>query len=106
WWVAEWREELEASKLAPSSRVVYLRAARRFVDWLAEQHPDVSRPEQITRRHVRDWSRQLAEEGLSNSTRRNALILVRKFLQYWSDEEGRANPADRVELPDARWVPV
>lgn len=96
----EWRLTLQT--VSEQTKIVYTRSVRQFREYLATEHPDVTGPEQVARRHVDGWLGHLADEGRSEGTRRVRLIAVRLFFAYLLGEDNipvTVNPADRVSLP-------
>lgn len=98
----EW--ELTLGEVSAGSREVYLRGVQQFAAWLAETHPKLSEPGQVTTRHIHEWQRALADLGRSKATRRVRLIAVRLFFGYLLSEPDTgvsANPAAGITLPEA-----
>lgn len=91
-WVDEWTINLR-SRLVPGSVEVYVRSLRQFSDWLPD---DVTHVDQVSRRHVEGWLALMADQGLAASTRDVRLKALAQFFKYACDEEGLANPTDKV----------
>lgn len=108
-WAEEWQLELESGRPGNETIKVYLRSVGQFLTWLGEHHPDVTEPAQLTRAHVRDWTRSLIVAGKAESTRRVRGIALRKWLNYvvsQPDSGLAANPAADLELPMPEAPPV
>jgi site-specific recombinase XerD len=108
-WLAEWELELSAGRPGDETIKIYLRSVRQFLTWLAEHHPGVTEPALISWPHVRGWTQHLIDLGRAEATRRVRGIALRKWLQYVADEPDSGldhNPADRIELPMPKDVPV
>jgi integrase len=108
-WLDEWDLVLRNGNVAEQTRVVYLRSARQFLAHLADHHPDVTDPGQITRRHVDSWLRAMNEAGRSENTRRIRLKALRLWLGYLGTDPDSGvvgNPAAAVPLPAEYVKPV
>src|SRR5690606_9091278 len=93
-WLDEFTDELRHRDLTDGTIKAYLRGVRKLLAWLPV---DVTEPQQVTRRHIRDFATHLRDElGLSASARRTTLIAIRLFLGYIANEEGTPNPAERI----------
>ncbi|MDD7940456.1 tyrosine-type recombinase/integrase [Actinomycetospora lutea] len=98
--VDEWM--LTLTEVSEETRTVYRRGADQFTAWLAEAHPKLTEPHQITTRHIHEWMRHLADAGRSKATRRVRLIAVRLLLGYLAAEGViEVNPAAGIALPEA-----
>jgi integrase len=112
--LAEWQDEWELvlrheGGVAELSRTTYLRGVRQFRRFLAERHPTVTGPEQITARHVGMFMSALAEAGRGGNTRRIRLKSLRLWLGYLAtqpDSGVTGNPAREVALPEEELPPV
>lgn len=103
----EWAETLHG--VSEQTKIVYQRSIRQFRMWLADEHPDVLQPGQITHRHVNNWLSKLKRDGRADSTRRVRLIALRLWLEYMTtepDNDLKANPARQVDLPTVTVQPV
>jgi site-specific recombinase XerD len=112
--LADWQDEWEAvltheHRVAPISRTTYLRAVRQLREFLAECYPSITRPEQITSRHVGEYLSRLADRELSSNTLRIRLKSLRLWFGYLAaapDCDVASNPAMAVDLPEERLPPV
>ena len=57
-----------------------------FIHYLESEHPEVSSFAELQRCHVEGWFQHLAQRALKKSTRRNAVIKVRVFLETIQEE--------------------
>lgn len=109
-WQDEWELVLTHERpVAPLSRVTYLRAVRQLREYLAEHHPEVTTPGQVTRRHIGAYLTAMAEAGRSDNTRRIRLKSLRLWFGYLAGEPDSgvtSNPAAQVDLPDEKLPPV
>lgn len=108
-WLEEWQLELAAGRPGEATITVYVRAVRQFLTWLAQAHPDVTEPAQLTWPHARDWMAHLIQAGRADATRRVRGIALRKFFGYLvtqPDSGLTANPAANYELPMPTPPPV
>lgn len=108
-WLDEWLLELAAGRPGDETIKVYRRSVRQFLGWLADNHPGVTAPGDVSRAHVRGWYAHLAEQGKADATRRVRGIAVRKFFGYVAGEADSGldgNPADGFELPMPKAEPV
>ena len=78
-------------------------ATNGFIRYLESEHPEVSSFRELERRHVESWFRHLARRPLKKSTRRNAMIKVRVFLETIQEERWEEAPPlplfERGDLP-------
>jgi site-specific recombinase XerD len=109
-WQAEWADVLMyEQRVADLSRTTYLRAVRQLRAHLAQHHPDVRLPEQITARHIGEYLSAMADEGLSPNTLRIRLKSLRLWFNYLTTAEDSGvtrNPAMGVTLPEEHLPPV
>jgi site-specific recombinase XerD len=101
-WLDEWTLELQAGTVSKETIVVYTRAVRQFLTWLAAEHPVVTEPGGITRKHCQGWMRALNDAGKADATRRRAGIALRLFCGYLVGEPDSGlptNPAQGLDLP-------
>ncbi len=101
-WMEDWELHLRSGHVTESTRTVYLRAANQFVAFIHAEHPDVTEPGQVTRRHIEGWLRSMTESGLSPATRSvrlKALGLWFRWLQAEGDAGVTQNPVDGVPRP-------
>lgn len=74
-----------------------------FIAYIESAHPGLSSFRDLDRRHVEGWYRHLARKGLKTSTRRNAIIKLRVFLETLQDEGWEEAPRQllfkRGDLP-------
>ena len=113
-WIRDWllAQTDRQRPLAVKTVEVYSRGVRQFVDWLAENEPDVTGPGDVTARHIGGWLGHLARTGRGESTRRVRLMTLRAFFGWVVTEPGsplQVNPAASlaapvVELPAIRVV--
>lgn len=107
-WVDEWAESLHTGNVTDQTITVYVRGARQFVEWFASTRPDASVAD-IDRKACQRWLGKLADDGLSDATRRVRGIALRLFLGYVSSERDSGleqNPAVGLELPVPTAPPV
>ncbi|BBG04196.1 MULTISPECIES: tyrosine-type recombinase/integrase [Pseudonocardia] len=107
-WVDEWAESLRTGNVTDATIVVYVRGARQFTQWLAATHPEASLAD-VDRRTCQRWLGKLADDGLSEATRRVRGISLRLFLGYVASEPDSGleqNPAEGLELPVPKAPPV
>ena len=99
----EWDWVMRAGDLAEHSRVVYLRGATQFVEWLETAHPDIHEPAHVKVRHALAWAEHLkVERRLAKSTRQLRLISVSLWWKYMlgeADSGVTADPWRQVERP-------
>jgi site-specific recombinase XerD len=78
-------------------------ATNGFIRYLESEHPEVSSFRELERRHVESWFRHLAQRPLKKSTRRNAMIKMRVFLDTIQEERWQEAPPlplfERGDLP-------
>jgi site-specific recombinase XerD len=104
-WVDDWALSLSTGTVAAATREVYLRGVRQFLAWLADAHPEVVSPGQVTRRHVTGWLAALHEAAMSDATRLVRLKSLGLFFSWLADEPGSEvtdNPTAKIERPVAR----
>lgn len=63
-----------------------------FVAYLESHHPEVASFSDLDRVHVEGWYRHLIRRGLKPSTRRNAIIKLRVFLETLQEERWEEAP--------------
>lgn len=108
-WLDEWELELRGGIVIDETIKIYLRTGRNFLTWLAGEHPKVTAPRSLTRKHVLGWYQHRTEAGMSEATRRRDGIALRLFLGYLAGEPDSgldANPADGVTLPMPSLKPI
>src|SRR5690606_1761803 len=97
-WLDEFTDELRHRDLTDGTIKAYLRGVRKLIAWLPA---DIVEPQQVTRRHIRDFATHLRDElGLSASARRTTLIAIRLLFSYVATEEDLPNPAEKIEIPN------
>ncbi|QJY46937.1 tyrosine-type recombinase/integrase [Pseudonocardia broussonetiae] len=112
--LADWQDEWELvltheRKVADLSRVTYVRAVRQLRAFLAERHPTVTTPGQVTARHVGEFLSGMADEGRGQNTLRIRLKSLRLWFGYLATQDGSGvvqNPAAGVALPEESLPPV
>ena len=67
-------------------------ATNGFINYLEAEHPEVSSFSELERRHLEGWFHHLARRALKKSTRRNAMIKVRVFLETIQEEGWQEAP--------------
>src|SRR5689334_11170332 len=99
-WADEWKQALHGT-VTPGSAVVYGRSLDQFCAFLTEHYPEVGDLDQVTRRHVEAWLRQLYDVGRSANTRRVRVKALSVFFSYAikEDSELRTNPVTGVSMP-------
>ena len=107
-WLRDWTYSIQAQH-RPQTVTVYQRGLRQFRHHLADEHPGVRGPEEVTRRHVESWLASLASEGRGPATRRVRLMTLKAFYAWLLSEPGvdmPANPTAGVRAPDVPLPPV
>jgi integrase len=107
-WLRDFDLHLRGS-VATLSRTTYLRGPRQFVEHLAEHHPDVAGPGDVTRRHVESWLAAMTEAGRSPGTRRIRLKSIGLWFKWLSGElesKVTAIPTAGVAMPKPQLKPV
>ncbi|GAB3065107.1 tyrosine-type recombinase/integrase [Pedococcus soli] len=101
-WATDYELHLSSGGVSPKTREVYTRAVRQFCTYLAENHPTVTDPSAVERRHVSGWLATLTEQGRAASTRSvrlKALSLFCAWLIAEGDSGMTLNPCDGVDRP-------
>lgn len=89
-----------ATTLCPSTVAHYQCVARRFLAYLHDAFPRLHQPAQLRRNpHLLGWFRWLAEQSLSNQTRSNYLLRLRRLL-HDSTDNGHAFQPGLIRLED------
>lgn len=101
-----WELALEAENKSERTVGNYLAALDLFCRWLAEDHPDILEPEQVSVDVCRKWIGHLVVTR-SASTARTRWAAMRQFWA-WAAEEGEvpANPMEAVKQPAIEVPPV
>lgn len=76
----------------------YTQDLRQFQEFAAELQ--INRWEEVTHIHIRDWLSKLLRSGISRKTLARKISSLRALFDFLAlEEEGRANPADKVSIP-------
>ena len=107
--LCDWQDEWEAvltheHRVAPLSRTTYLRAVRQLREFLDECYPEITRPEEITSRHVGEYLHTMAARGLSSNTLRIRLKSLRLCVRItsWRPRTATSRGTLRWVLPSPR----
>jgi site-specific recombinase XerD len=84
-----WDLALRADGCAHNTFVAYRPAVRNLSDWLADHRPQIGRPLELEREHVRGWLVHV-HETRSSATARGWFAGVRHFCR-WVQAEGETN---------------
>lgn len=103
-WRDEWALVL-AGKVTDGTSKVYLRGTNQFLNFLRDEHPEITEVAQVQQRHLEHWNTTLANLGRSKATRRVRLLSIQAWFNYLAKAEDcdvTHNPVVQIDLP----VPV
>ena len=87
----------QAMNCTPVTMNFYKFTAGKFLEWIAGQ--DVTGPDQVTARHVRQFLADLAGKGLQDTTRHDYARAIRTLLKFWHAEGYIPSPIT-FEMPN------
>lgn len=103
---ASWQRSMRARNLAPATVKTYATGARQFLDWLAEQAPEVATPEQVRRSDCEAFLVQLMERTSASTAKTRHTGMSRFFSFLVEEEEIDRSPMEKVRPPAVPEVPV
>jgi site-specific recombinase XerD len=103
---ASWLRSMRARNLAPATVKTYATGARQFLDWLAEQAPEVTTPEQVRRSDCEAFLVQLMERASASTAKTRHTGMSRFFAFLVEEEEINRSPMEKVRPPAVPEVPV
>lgn len=107
-WLRDWTYSIQAQH-RPQTVTVYQRGLAQFRAHLEAEHPDVTGPERVARRHVESWLAALAADGRGAATRRVRLMTLKAFFRWLLAEPGvelAHDPTVGIRSPDVPLPPV
>lgn len=86
----------QAMNCTPVTMSFYRFTAGKFLEWIANQN--VTSPDQVTARHVRQFIAELAGRGLQDTTVHGYARAIRTLLRFWYTENYIPQPV-RFDMP-------
>lgn len=103
---ASWLRSMRSRNLSAATIKTYATGAQQFLDWLAEQAPDITGPEQVRRSDCEAFLIATMERTSASTAKTRHTGMSRFFAYLLDEEEIERSPMDKVRPPTVPEVPV